>query len=236
MTGTQDVRTCINFINKNRSINETTLLFNFIKKDSSPTSISNLITNTNNKINPNFYFNRNNKLKSIPQKLTKSNSSANMNLANPNKVFNVLSIPGNIQVKNKIIKPSASQPKFGIKQEYFENNKCNYLMLKYTGKDNSNNDIKKKKYLLIHSHKVIDSLKNYSMPDDIYGKKLVDVIQQRINSGFYQNYRFNVSQKYQKAANHQKQFRSVFSSSYSRGRPYHQHWYAAKQPISGKEK
>jgi len=198
MTGTQDVRTCINFINKNRSINETTLLFNFIKKDSSPTSISNLITNTNNKINPNFYFNRNNKLKSIPQKLTKSNSSANMNLANPNKVFNVLSIPGNIQVKNKIIKPSASQPKFGIKQEYFENNKCNYLMLKYTGKDNSNNDIKKKKYLLIHSHKVIDSLKNYSMPDDIYGKKLVDVIQQRINSGFYQNYRFNFSQKYQK--------------------------------------
>ena len=174
------------------------MLFNFIKKDSSPTSISNLITNTNNKINPNFYFNRNNKLKSIPQKLTKSNSSANMNLANPNKVFNVLSIPGNIHVKNKILKQSSSQPKLSIKQEYFENNKCNYLMLKYTGKDNSNNDIKKKKYLLIHSHKVIDSLKNYSMPDDIYGKKLVDVIQQRINSGFYQNYRFNFSQKYQK--------------------------------------
>ena len=198
MIGTQDVRTCINFNNKNRSIDETTLLLNFLKKDTSPTSISNLVTINNNKINSNLFFNRNNKLKTIPQQLKKSNSIANMNLVNPNKVFNVLSIPGNIQVKNKILKQSSSQPKLSIKQEYFENNKCNYLMLKYTGKDNSNNDIKNKKYLLIHSHKVIDSLKNYSMPDDNYGKKLVDVIQQRINSGFYQNYRFNFNQKYQK--------------------------------------
>ena len=197
MTGTKDVRTCINFNNKKQNINETTLMFNFLKNDSSPTSITNMITNNNNNINPNFVFNRNNKLKSIPQQLKKSNSIANMNLIHPNKIFNVLSIPGN-QVKNKVLKQSTSQPKLAIKQEYFENNKCNYLMLKYTGIDNSKNDIKKKKYLLIHSHKVIDSLKQYSMPNDIYGTKLVDVIQQRINSGFYQNYKFNFSQKYQK--------------------------------------
>ena len=69
MTATEDIRTCFNFNNsKIRNVNETTLLFNLIKNDNSPTTISNnLVTNNINKINPNFFYNRNNKLKSIPQ-------------------------------------------------------------------------------------------------------------------------------------------------------------------------
>lgn len=205
MTATEDIRTCFNFNNsKIRNVNETTLLFNLIKNDNSPTTISNnLVTNNINKINPNFFYNRNNKLKSIPpKKLTKSNSSAYMNpikSINSNKSFTVLNFPGNNfnPMNNKKLKHSFSQPKFGITQEYFEKNKCNFLMLKYTGIDNSKNEIKKKKYLLINPHKVINSLKNYSMPNDVYGTKLIDVIQQRINSGSYHNYRFNFSHQYQ---------------------------------------
>ena len=205
MTATEDIRTCFNFNNsKIRNVNETTLLFNLIKNDNSPTTISNnLVTNNINKINSNFFYNRNNKLKSIPQKkLTKSNSSTYMNpikSINSNKSFTVLNFPGNNfnPMNNKKLKHSFSQPKFGITQEYFEKNKCNFLMLKYTGIDNSKNEIKKKKYLLINPHKVINSLKNYSMPNDVYGTKLIDVIQQRINSGSYHNYRFNFSHQYQ---------------------------------------
>ena len=104
MIGTQDVRTCINFNNKNRSIDETTLLFNFLKKDTSPTSISNLVTINNNKINSNFFFNRNNKLKTIPQQLKKSNSIANMNLVNPNKVFKTIIISAKIKHKARIFR------------------------------------------------------------------------------------------------------------------------------------
>ena len=197
--GTEDIKTCIDFNNKQlRSINETTILMNLIKKNSSNTSISNMITNNSNGINAKMFFNKNFKLKSIPQGLKKSSSSINMNLMNANKTLSVINIPARPS-QNKYLKHSSSLPKLNINNEYFENNKCNYLVLKYTGKDNSKNEIKKKKYLVINSHKVINSLKSYSMPNDVYGKKLIDVIQQRINSGFYQNYKFNFSQsqKYQ---------------------------------------
>ena len=199
MTGTEDIKTCYEFNNKEiRSINETTLLINLFKKNSSMTSISNMITNNNNQIRAKMIFNKNIQLKSIPQSLKKSNSTINMNVLNANKTLSILNIPA-LPNKNKCLKHSSSLPKLNINNEYFENNKCNYLILKYTGIDNSKNEIKKKKYLFINSHKVIDSLKNYLMPNDVYGKKLIDVIQQRINSGFYRNYKlnFNQSKNYQ---------------------------------------
>ena len=195
MTGTEDIKTCIEFNNREiRNINETTLLINLFKKNSSMTSISNMITNNNNQIRSKMIFNKNIKLKSIPQSLKKSNSTANMNVLNSNKTLSILNIPARPS-KNKCLKHSSSLPKLNVNNEYFENNKCNYLILKYTGVDNSKNEIKKKKYLVINSHKVINSLKSYSMPNDVYGKKLIDVIQQRINSGFYRNYKLNINQR-----------------------------------------
>ena len=199
MTATEDIRTCIDFnMKQNRNVNETTLLLNLINKNSSMTSVTNMITNNSNVISSKLLFNRNIKLKGIQKPLMKSNSTANMNKITSKKSLAVLSFPGKLPEK-KYLKHSSSLPKLNINQEYFENNKCNYLVLKYTGIDNSKNEIKKKKYLVINSHKVINSLKSYSMPNDIYGTKLIDIIQQRINSGFYRNYKlnFNYSQKYQ---------------------------------------
>ena len=197
MTATEDIRTCIGFNNsKIRAVNETTILMNVLNKNLSNTSASNMITNNSNKIYPKIYFNKNFKLKSIPQKLIKSNSTTNINSLSSNKTLSIISFPSKMN-QPKILKNSESQPRLNINHEYFENNKCNYLILKYTGEDNSKKDIKKKKYLVLNSHKVIDSLKSISMPNDNYGKKLMDVIQERINSGFYRNYRFNFSHKYQ---------------------------------------
>ena len=197
MTATEDIRTCIGFNNsKIRAVNETTILMNVLNKNLSNTSASNMITNNSNKIYPKLYFNKNFKLKSIPQKLIKSNSTTNINSLSSNKTLSIISFPSKMN-QPKILKNSESQPRLNINHEYFENNKCNYLILKYTGEDNSKKDIKKKKYLVLNSHKVIDSLKSISMPNDNYGKKLMDVIQERINSGFYRNYRFNFSHKYQ---------------------------------------
>ncbi len=197
MTATDDIKTCFNF-NKNKNNknnNETTLLINLLKNaPSSITSISNIVTNNSNQINSKFYFNKNFKLKSIPQRLVKSNSTSNINSSssnNTNRSLTILNFPG------KILKNSSSLPKLNIKEEYFENNKCNYLILKYRGIDNSKNEIKKKKYMVLNSHKIINSLKSISMPNDNYGTKLIDIIQQRINSGYYQKYKFYFKQKYQ---------------------------------------
>ena len=201
MIATNDVKTCIAFNNmNNRSINETTMLINQFKKNPSMTSNNNMITNNSNKINSKRFFNNKKvKLKSIPRPLIKSNSSLNINPINPNRTLNVLYLPRK-ENNNRHLKHSSSLPKLNvINKEYFLNNKCNYLVLEYTGKDNSKNDIKNKKYLPINPHKVINNLKNYSVPNDMYGKKLIDVIEERINSGFYQNYKsdLNLNNKYQ---------------------------------------
>ena len=196
-TSTDDVKTCMNFNNqKNKNVNETSLSLNITKRGSTLTSFSNNGSNINYQIRPKFFFNKNFKLKSLPPKLIKSNSSSNMNTLTSNRTLGILNIPAQTSQK-RVLKQSASQPKLNINKEYFENNKCNYLVLKYTGIDKSKNEIKKKKYLVINSHKVINSLKSYSMPNDIYGTKIIDIIQQRINSGYYRNYKINFSQKYQ---------------------------------------
>ena len=199
MIGTEDIKTCIDFnYRQNQNIKETTTLSELFKQNPSMTSINNMITYSNNVIKANLNFNRKNKLKSIQKPLTKSHSTSNINIIDSTRTLSVINIPSKIH-QNKILKHSSSLPKLNIKKEYFENNKCNYLVLKYTGRDNSKNELKKKKYLVINSHKVINSLKSYSMPNDIYGTKLIDVIQQRINSGFYRNYQLNVNytKKYQ---------------------------------------
>ena len=118
MTATEDIRTCIGFNNsKIRAVNETTILMNVLNKNLSNTSASNMITNNSNKIYPKLYFNKNFKLKSIPQKLIKSNSTTNINSLSSNKTLSIISFPSKIKQKNL-----AEFNKFvSIKQDEMEN-------------------------------------------------------------------------------------------------------------------
>ena len=196
MVESKDIKNYIGFNNmNNRNINETTIFINQSKKNQSMNSTSNfnMTMNANRLKSKNTFNNKNIRLKNIPHSLIKSNSIENINPINPNRTLNVLYFPRK-ENNNKYLKLSSSLPKLNIiNKEYFVNNKCSYLILQYTGKDNSKNDIKKKKYLAISPHKVINSLKSYSVPNDIYGKKLIDVIEERINSGFYRNYNPNLN-------------------------------------------
>ena len=138
--------------------------------------------------------------------MIKSNSS--VNIINKKQALTIINIPNDKLNKNinclnnynKGLKKSSSLPKinFGNKNEIKnndnENNKFNYLNLKYNGSDNSKNDLKKKKFVVINSHKVIESLQSISMPDDHYGQKLIDILENRINSGYYRNIKFNLRQ------------------------------------------
>ena len=147
--------------------------------------------------NSKLFFNKNYKLKSIEKSMIKSNSS--LNLINSEQTFTVINIPKNNLNKNiykgKYFNRASSLPKlnFGNKSSINNDidNKCNYIYLKFTGKDKSNNIYKKKKFMVINSHKVIESLQSISMPDDHYGQKLIDIIESRINSGFYRKIKYN---------------------------------------------
>ena len=60
--------------------------------------------------------------------------------------------------------------------------------MKYDGIDNNQiNENKKKKVVILNSHKIIESLRSISMPEDRYGQKIMDVLERRINSDFYRN-------------------------------------------------
>jgi len=162
--------------------------------------------NKNNK-NTKLFFNRNFKLKSIEKTLIKSNSS--VNIINKNQTLTVINIPSNNLQKNTInnlininkgLKRSSSLPKINFNNKNdiknnndSENNKCNYLYLKYNGSDNSQvNNLKRKKYMVLNPHKVMESLQSMSMPNDIYGQKLIDILENRINSGYYRKIKFNL--------------------------------------------
>ena len=192
--------------------------------------ILNNIYNLNNKLttfhinknkNNKLFFNKNYKLKSIEKTLIKSNSSTNM--INKQQTLTVINIPTNNLEKNIInnlvnqskgLKKSSSLPKIYFNMENKnqiinsnnkENNKCNFLYMKYNGNDNSKiNNLKNKKLMVINSHKVINSLQSLSMPDDNYGKKLIDILESRINSGYYRNIKFNFSNNNQVSRNYQK--------------------------------
>ena len=193
--------------------------------------INNIIYNINNKqstlyVNKNsknnkLFFNRNYKLKSIEKAVIKSNSSTN--IINKHQTLTVINIPSNNLEKNilndlinqnKSLKRSSSLPKINFnidnKNEIKNNNisikdnNCNFLYMRYSGIDNSKlNNLKKKKYMVINSHKVIESLKSLSMPDDNYGKKLIDILESRINSGYYRKVKFNFGKNYQVSRNYQ---------------------------------
>ena len=195
----------------NDSLNNNNVMNNFAFSNDKNTFYT---SNKNNK-NTKKFFNKNFKLKSIEKTLIKSNSCAN--IINKKQTLTVLNIPSNNLEKkvinnlinqNKTLRKSSSLPKINfnikndIKNNDSENNKCNYLYLQYNGSDNSQiNNLKKKKYMVINSHKVIESLQSISMPNDNYGQKLIDILENRINSGYYRKIKFNFgknenSQKY----------------------------------------
>jgi len=153
----------------------------------------------NNDRNSKIFFNRNYKLKSIEKSMIKSNSS--LNLINSEQTLTVINIPKNNLNKNiyqsRYFNRSSSLPKLNFGNKVNNNNdidnKCNYLYLKFSGKDKSDKSYKKKKFMIINSHKVIESLQSISMPDDNYGQKLIDIIENRINSGYYHKIKSNFS-------------------------------------------
>ena len=155
-----------------------------------------VILNNNGKNNK-LFFNKNYKLKSIEKSMIKSSSC--LNLINSEQTLTVINIPKNNLNKNifkgKYFNRSSSLPKlnFGNKANINNDtdNKCNYLYLKFTGNDKSDKNYKRKKFMMINSHKVIESLQSISMPDDHYGQKLIDIIENRINSGFYRKNKYN---------------------------------------------
>ena len=172
---------------------------------------SSLNINKNNK-NPKIFFNKNFKLKSIEKAVIKSNSS--INILTNQQSLTVINIPSNNLIKknqntkiyqSKSIKRSSSSlpkinfgNKISLKNSDSENNKCNFLYLKYNGSDNSKiNNLKNKKIMVINPHKVIESLQSLSMPDDNYGKKLIDILENRINSGYYRNIKYNFGKNYE---------------------------------------
>ena len=193
--------------------------FNIIKSNilNKNIRISSVNIEKNNNKNTKLFFNRNYKLKSIEKSMIKSNS--NINIMNKNKTLTVINIPSssinnnnNYMInKNQNLEKSSSLQKIFYEnkndisknnniKDNLENNKCNYLYLKYSGFDNSRNVVKNKKIITINSHKVIESLKSVSMPDDLYGQKLIDILEHRINSGNSGNYR---KMKFQKAESSQ---------------------------------
>ena len=161
----------------------------------------------NNGENNKIFFNRNNKLKSIEKSMVKSSSC--MSLINSEQTLTVINIPKNNLNKNiyqsKYFNRSSSLPKlnFGNKTNISNDtdNKCNYLYLKFTGKDKNDKNYKKKKFMMINSHKVIESLQSISMPDDHYGQKLIDIIENRINSGFHHKNKFNFNSNINQSSN-----------------------------------
>lgn len=78
--------------------------------------------------------------------------------------------------------------------------KCNYIFLEYKGKIN-NNEYKKKSYIQINPHKLIEQLRTLSMPFDVYGIKIFSVIDKYINKYSYLN---NHREDYIKYINRQK--------------------------------
>ena len=188
----------------NKTIN---LINNKISNFNNKYSIVNL---TRNNRNNKLFFNRNFKLKSIEKSMIKSNSS--INIINKQQTLTIINIPSNKFEKNSLnnlinqsqfLKRSSSLPKINIankvdiKNNDNENNKCNLLYLKYGGADNSTiNNLKKKRFIPINSHKVIESLQSLSLPDDNYGQKLIDILENRINSGYYRKIKFNLSKNY----------------------------------------
>ena len=72
---------------------------------------------------------------------------------------------------------------------YFKENNLNYLYLQYNGKefDNQNNHIQ---YMKIRPHELIESLKTYSMPTDVYGIKMVNYVQKIFDDDTYKNNSF----------------------------------------------
>ena len=177
-----------------------------MKKYISNNNINLSAININQNKNTKIFFNKNYKLKSIEKTMIKSNSS--VNIINKKQTLTIINIPSaklnkNINYLNnykKDLKRSSSLPKINfenkndIKNNDNENNKCNYLNLKYNGLDNSKNELKKKKLMVINSHKVMESLQSISMPDDNYGQKLIDILENRINSGYYRNIKLNLGQ------------------------------------------
>ena len=161
--------------------------------------------NINNKSrNSKTYFNKNFKLKSIEKTMIKSNSC--VNIINSDKTLTIINMPSNNINKginynmNKKLKRLSSLPKMNFdkkniefKDNEIENDKCNYLYLKFNGIDNSKKSFKKRRFMLINSHKVIESLQTISMPEDNYGKKLIDILENRINSGYYRKLNYNFS-------------------------------------------
>ena len=192
-------------------VNKGNIEYNFKENDifSFNGKISFLNTNKNNSNNSKLFFNKNFKLKSIDKTMIKSNSS--VNLINKQQTLTIINIPNtdlqkknsnNLIYQNKSLKKSSSLKKINFfnknesKNEYVENNNCNFINLKYTGSDHSNiNNLKKKKVIVINSHKVIESLKSISIPNDNYGEKLIDIIEKRVNSGYYRKIKFNLGKK-----------------------------------------
>ncbi len=74
-----------------------------------------------------------------------------------------------------------------IKINSFKENNLNYLYLQYNGKefDNKNNHIQ---YMKIRPHELIESLKTYSMPTDVYGIKMVNYVQKFFDDDTYKNH------------------------------------------------
>ena len=74
---------------------------------------------------------------------------------------------------------------------YFKENNLNYLYLQYNGKefDNQNNHIQ---YMKIRPHELIESLKTYSMPTDVYGIKMVNYVQKFFDDDTYKTIQLNI--------------------------------------------
>ena len=73
-----------------------------------------------------------------------------------------------------------------IKNNSYKENNLNYLYLQYNGKEfeNKNHHIQ---YMKIRPHELIESLKTYSMPTDVFGIKMVNYVQKFFDDDTYKN-------------------------------------------------
>ena len=99
-----------------------------------------------------------------------------------NKNFSLFNTNNKTQNINQyILKRNSSLPELKNISfiDYSEINKCNYIYLEYKGKNYKNK--KKKTYIQINPHKLIEQLKSISIPFDIYGMKFVSNSEIKVN-------------------------------------------------------
>ena len=136
-----------------------------------------------------FFFEDNIKKKKLGK--VKSTDDIFLNESNDeNETLKEKFIPLLPKIKNPYlykINNSIKKPKLNSNQNNnnsFKENNLNYIYLKYEGKD-FENITKNIQYMKISPHEIIESLKTYSMPTDVYGIKLVNYIKKVFDEGIY---------------------------------------------------